>query len=76
MNLVPYPRQHFILSSMSPLAAPRDVGKLVGAPRAMDQASVLLLPGGMTWPFFFVPIWYQSVTNCLKLQLADVIAYG
>lgn len=37
MNLVPYPRQHFILSSMSPLAAPRDVGKLVGAPRAMDQ---------------------------------------
>ncbi|GAB4819952.1 hypothetical protein N2152v2_006998 [Parachlorella kessleri] len=37
MNLVPYPRQHFLLSSMSPLAAPKDMGKLVAGPRAMDQ---------------------------------------
>ena len=37
MNLVPYPRQHFLLSSMSPLAAPKDMGKLVAGPKAMDQ---------------------------------------
>lgn len=39
MNLVPFPRLHFLLASMSPLAAPKDVGKLAGAPRAVDQVS-------------------------------------
>ena len=36
-NLVPFPRLHFLLASLSPLAAPRDMGKLLGAPRAVDQ---------------------------------------
>ncbi|KAL3162898.1 hypothetical protein ABBQ32_009343 [Trebouxia sp. C0010 RCD-2024] len=36
-NLVPFPRLHFLLASLSPLAAPRDVSKLAGAPRAVDQ---------------------------------------
>jgi hypothetical protein len=35
-NLVPFPRMHFLLSSLAPLAAPRDVGRLA-APRSMDQ---------------------------------------
>lgn len=39
MNLVPFPRLHFLLASMSPLAAPKDVAKLAGAPRAVDQVS-------------------------------------
>ena len=39
MNLVPFPRLHFLLASLSPLAAPRDVGKLAGAPRAVDQVT-------------------------------------
>ncbi|KAK9816636.1 hypothetical protein WJX72_003106 [[Myrmecia] bisecta] len=37
MNLVPYPRIHFLQSAMSPLAAPLDLAKLAGAPRAVDQ---------------------------------------
>lgn len=36
-NLVPFPRLHFLLASLSPLAAPRDMSKLAGAPRAVDQ---------------------------------------
>ncbi|KAF5842818.1 Tubulin/FtsZ family, GTPase domain-containing protein [Dunaliella salina] len=36
MNLVPYPQMHFLISSMSPLGAPKDVAKLA-APRTMDQ---------------------------------------
>ncbi len=36
-NLVPFPRLHFLLASLSPLAAPKDVGKLMGPPRAVDQ---------------------------------------
>ena len=36
-NLVPFPRLHFLLASLSPLAAPRDIGKMTGAPRAIDQ---------------------------------------
>jgi hypothetical protein len=35
-NLVPFPRMHFLLSALAPLAAPRDVGRLA-APRSMDQ---------------------------------------
>lgn len=38
-NLVPFPRLHFLLASLSPLAAPRDVSKLAGAPRAVDQVA-------------------------------------
>lgn len=36
MNMVPFPRMHFLLSAMSPLAAPKDVAKLT-APRTIDQ---------------------------------------
>eukprot|EP00877_Chromochloris_zofingiensis_P001010 jgi/Chrzof1/1090/Cz01g39230.t1 len=36
MNLVPFPRMHFLISSLAPLSAPKDVGKLA-APRTMDQ---------------------------------------
>ena len=36
-NLVPFPRLHFLLASLSPLAASKDVGKLMGPPRAVDQ---------------------------------------
>ena len=39
MNLVPFPRLHFLLASVSPLAAPKDIAKLAGAPRAVDQVS-------------------------------------
>lgn len=38
-NLVPFPRLHFLLASLSPLAAPKDLGKLVGAPRMVDQVA-------------------------------------
>ena len=39
-NLVPYPRLHFLLSSLSPLGVPRDVAGLApGAGRGMDQVS-------------------------------------
>lgn len=33
---VPFPRMHFLLSSLAPLAAPRDVAAL-SAPRSIDQ---------------------------------------
>jgi hypothetical protein len=33
---VPFPRMHFLLSSLAPLAAPRDVAALT-APRSVDQ---------------------------------------
>lgn len=36
MNLVPFPRMHLVLSSLVPLVAPRDVGRMA-APRSMDQ---------------------------------------
>ncbi|CAG9462416.1 unnamed protein product [Pedinophyceae sp. YPF-701] len=36
MNLVPFPRMHFLMGAMSPLAAPADVGR-AAAPRAVDQ---------------------------------------
>ncbi|KIZ02671.1 Tubulin epsilon chain [Monoraphidium neglectum] len=36
MNLVPFPRMHFLLSGLAPLAAQRDVGRMA-APRSMDQ---------------------------------------
>ena len=36
-NLVPFPRLHFLLASLSPLAAPKDMGRVMGAPRAVDQ---------------------------------------
>lgn len=36
-NLVPFPRMHFLLSSMSPAVVPADRGKTVPAPRTMDQ---------------------------------------
>lgn len=39
MNLVPFPRLHFLLASMSPLTAPKDIAKLAGAPRAVDQVN-------------------------------------
>jgi hypothetical protein len=37
VNLVPYPRLHFLVPSMSPLAVPKDVAKMVSGPRAIDQ---------------------------------------
>lgn len=46
-NLVPFPRLHFLLASLSPLAAPRDVAKLAGAPRAVDQVAGSDTP--LTW---------------------------
>ncbi|GFH25084.1 uncharacterized protein HaLaN_22990 [Haematococcus lacustris] len=36
MNLVPFPQMHFLISSMSPLCAPKDLAKLA-APRTVDQ---------------------------------------
>ena len=50
MNLVPYPRMHFLLSSMSPLQPPpkeRDVGRqtLALQPRTLDQVRVVLWAG-------------------------------
>ncbi|KAF8067140.1 Tube1 [Scenedesmus sp. PABB004] len=36
MNLVPFPRMHFLLSSLAPLAAPRDLAARA-APRGVDQ---------------------------------------
>lgn len=42
-NLVPFPRLHFLLASLSPLSAPKDVGKLMGPPRAVDQVLSSLL---------------------------------
>lgn len=36
MNMVPFPRMHFLMSSMAPLAAPKDLAKLA-APRSLDQ---------------------------------------
>jgi hypothetical protein len=50
-NLVPYPRLHFLLSSLSPLAAPRDVGGLApGVGRGMDQVRPgLACLTGATW---------------------------
>ncbi|GAQ85193.1 Epsilon tubulin [Klebsormidium nitens] len=36
-NLVPYPRLHFLMSSMAPIAAPADVGKMTLEPRALGQ---------------------------------------
>lgn len=35
---VPFPRMHFLLSSMAPLAAPKDVAQLT-APRSIDQVN-------------------------------------
>ena len=36
-NLVPFPKMHFLLSSMSPATVSADKGKTVPAPRTMDQ---------------------------------------
>jgi tubulin epsilon len=46
MNLVPFPRMHFILSSLAPLGAPRDLGR-AAAPRSMDQVGCICADG--TW---------------------------
>lgn len=43
MNLVPYPRLHFLMPSISPLAIPKDVAFLSAPPRAVDQVSAKLL---------------------------------
>ena len=48
-NLVPFPRLHFLLASLSPLAAPRDMGKLMGAPRAVDQVNGCSLASSLLW---------------------------
>lgn len=40
MNLVPFPRMHFLLSSMSPLTSSRDVGRMA-APRTLDQVGTV-----------------------------------
>jgi tubulin epsilon len=37
MNLVPFPKLHFLLSSMSPVVVPADKGRVVPAPRTMDH---------------------------------------
>jgi len=37
MNLVPFPRLHFLLSSMAPLAAPRDMAKAAPTARSIDH---------------------------------------
>lgn len=37
MNLVPFPRLHFLLSSMSPVVVPADRGRMAPVPRTMDQ---------------------------------------
>ena len=37
MNLVPYPRLHFLLPSMSPLVGTKDVGSQLSVPRLLDQ---------------------------------------
>jgi tubulin epsilon len=44
MNLVPFPRMHFLLSGLAPLAAQRDVGRMA-APRSMDQVGWTALAG-------------------------------
>eukprot|EP00898_Chlorokybus_atmophyticus_P000688 jgi/Chlat1/161/Chrsp1S03103 len=36
-NLVPFPRMHFLVPSMAPLAAPKDLGRLTVQPRSIDQ---------------------------------------
>ena len=36
-NLVPFPKLHFLLSSMSPVAVSADRGRSIPAPRTMDQ---------------------------------------
>eukprot|EP00882_Tetradesmus_deserticola_P008036 GHRQ01008465.1.p1 GENE.GHRQ01008465.1~~GHRQ01008465.1.p1 ORF type:complete len:484 (+),score=208.82 GHRQ01008465.1:280-1731(+) len=36
MNLVPFPRMHFLLSSLAPLASPKDMAQLA-QPRSVDQ---------------------------------------
>ncbi len=36
-NLVPFPKLHFLLSSMSPVAVSADKGRNIPAPRTMDQ---------------------------------------
>ena len=38
MNLVPFPRMHFLLSAMAPLAGAADLARLAATPRAIDQA--------------------------------------
>lgn len=38
---VPFPRMHFLLSSLAPVAAPRDVAAL-NAPRSVDQVGHLV----------------------------------
>lgn len=40
MNLVPYPRMQFLLSSMSPLATSRDMAR-ASAPRTVDQVRLI-----------------------------------
>lgn len=37
MNLVPFPRLHFLLPSMSPVVVPADRGRTTPTPRTMDQ---------------------------------------
>ena len=64
-NLVPYPRLHFLLSSLSPLAAPRDVGGLApGAGRGMDRVRPgLACLTGATW-------LHASCCQCTMLAAA------
>ena len=46
MNLVPYPRLHFLQSSMSPLVVAKDMGKQMAGPRAMDQVTLFRVFAG------------------------------
>ena len=75
MNLVPFPRLHFLLASMSPLAAPKDVAKLAGAPRAVDQVSHACqtpLPNQDNYILCNLQIRFGRSMSCLHVGLCDL----
>ena len=38
MNMVPFPKMHFLLPSMSPLAAPKGIANTASSHKALDRA--------------------------------------
>lgn len=69
-NLVPFPRLHFLLASLSPLAAPRDIGKMTGAPRAVDQVDTFcyLLKG------LFNELAQRTAANKRSTRMLNAVA--
>jgi hypothetical protein len=68
MNMVPFPRQHFVLSSMSPLAVPRDQAKLAATRWVRGRGQ------GRGKPFLMPALQYAVRVQCMHCTSGNMVA--